>query len=134
MRIDGFRFDLASILTRTHDGLLDLIDPALIADISAFAYSADVTLVAEAWDIGSNQLGRSFPGQVWRQWNGKFRDDLRAFVKGDRGKGPALMQRLYGSDDLFPDTLADAYRSLEYRLPGRLIAVLYRNGDSAVPV
>ncbi len=113
MRIDGFRFDLASILTRSHDGVLDLIDPALIAEISAFAYSADVTLVAEAWDIGSYQLGRSFPGQVWRQWNGKFRDDLRAFVKGDRGKVPALMQRLYGSDDLFPDTLADAYRPFQ---------------------
>jgi isoamylase len=113
MRIDGFRFDLASILTRSNDGARDLIDPALIAEISAFAYSADVTLVAEAWDIGSYQLGRSFPGQVWRQWNGKFRDDLRTFVKGDRGKVPALMQRLYGSDDLFPDTLADAYRPFQ---------------------
>jgi isoamylase len=86
------------------------IDSGLIHEISAFAYSHDVTLVAEAWDIASYQLGRSFPGQIWRQWNGKFRDDLRAFVKGDPGKVGALMQRLYGSDDLFPDSLPDTYR------------------------
>ncbi|MEN9934740.1 MAG: hypothetical protein RLZZ387_1319 [Chloroflexota bacterium] len=110
MRVDGFRFDLASIMTRSYNGALNLLDPPLIAEISAFAYSADVALVAEAWDIGSYQLGRSFPGQLWRQWNGKFRDDMRSFVKGDRGAVPALMARLYGSDDLFPDTLADAYR------------------------
>jgi isoamylase len=110
MRVDGFRFDLASIFTRSQNGQLNLLDPPLVAEISSFAYSADVTLVAEAWDIGSYQLGRSFPGQLWRQWNGKYRDDVRSFVKGDRGTVPALMQRLYGSDDLFPDTLADSYR------------------------
>lgn len=113
MHVDGFRFDLASILTRTSDGLLNLIDPPLIAEISAFAYQADLSLAAEAWDIGSYQLGRSFPGQIWRQWNGKFRDDLRGFIKGDAGKVPALMQRLYGSDDLFPDTLAESYRPFQ---------------------
>jgi glycogen operon protein len=72
-----------------------------------------VTLVAEAWDIASYQLGRSFPGQVWRQWNGKFRDDLRAFIKGDPGKVAALMQRLYGSDDLFPDSPGEVYRPFQ---------------------
>jgi glycogen operon protein len=69
-----------------------------------------VRLVAEAWDIGSYQLGRGFPGQTWLQWNGQFRDDVRSFVRGDRGLVPHLMRRLYGSDDLFPDTLEDAYR------------------------
>ncbi|NTU80101.1 MAG: glycogen-debranching protein, partial [Chloroflexales bacterium] len=113
MHIDGYRFDLASILTRTANGNIDLVDPALITEISAFGYNADVTLVAEAWDIASYQLGRSFPGQVWRQWNGKFRDDLRAFVKGDPGKIGALMQRLYGSDDLFPDSPGEVYRPFQ---------------------
>ncbi len=113
MHIDGYRFDLASILTRAPDGAIDWIDPALISEISAFAYARDVTLVAEAWDIASYQLGRSFPGQIWRQWNGKYRDDVRAFVKGDPGKVPALMQRIYGSDDLFPDNLPEAYRPFQ---------------------
>ncbi|HMQ34434.1 MAG TPA: isoamylase [Chloroflexaceae bacterium] len=113
MHLDGYRFDLASILTRPAAGPADWIDPGLISEISAYGYANDVTLVAEAWDIASYQLGRSFPGQIWRQWNGKFRDDLRSFVRGDRGMVPALMQRLYGSDDLFPDSLPEAYRPFQ---------------------
>src|SRR5208283_5018240 len=104
MHIDGFRFDLASIFTRRLDGSVNTLDPPVVAEISLLAYMRDVRLVAEAWDIGSNLLGRSFPGlMMWRQWNGKFRDDIRAFVKGDSGKVGDLMQRLYGSDDLFPE-------------------------------
>ena len=110
MAVDGFRFDLASIFTRNDDGSINLGDPPTIAEISAFASESDVRLIAEAWDIDSYQLGRAFPGTTWLQWNGQFRDDLRAFVRGDPGKVPDLMRRLYGSDDLFPDSLADAYR------------------------
>lgn len=110
MRVDGFRFDLASIFSRNNDGSVNRVDPPLIAEISFMANEADVRLVAEAWDIGSYQLGRGFPGINWLQWNGKFRDDVRAFVKGDPGYVGALMARLYGSDDLFPDSLFDAYR------------------------
>ncbi|KAB8141090.1 glycogen-debranching protein [Chloroflexia bacterium SDU3-3] len=110
MGVDGFRFDLASIFTRNDDGSVNLGDPPMIAEVSSFAAEYDVRLIAEAWDIDSYQLGRSFPGTTWLQWNGKFRDDIRAFVRGDPGKVPDLMRRLYGSDDLFPDTLADAYR------------------------
>lgn len=67
-------------------------------------------LIAEPWDAsGAHQLGKSFPGIVWFQWNGKFRDDVRRFVKGDFGTVAALMYRLYGSDDLFPDDLMNAY-------------------------
>jgi glycogen operon protein len=55
-------------------------------------------------------LGRNFPGKSWSQWNGRFRDDLRAFVKGDAGKVGDLMSRIYGSSDLFPDDLDNAYR------------------------
>ena len=52
----------------------------------------------------------AFPGIGWLQWNGKFRDDVRSFVRGEPGKVGALMQRLYGSDDLFPDGLAETCR------------------------
>ena len=107
--VDGFRFDLASILTRTADGGIDP-EPSLIAEISALAGERDLRLIAEAWDIAAYQLGRGFPGITWRQWNGKFRDDIRAFVKGDPGLVGPLMTRVYGSADLFPDGLPDAYR------------------------
>jgi len=110
MNVDGFRFDLASIFTRSLDGSVNVVDPPLIAEIALLGYLRGVRLVAEAWDIGSYLLGRSFPGLTWRQWNGKFRDDVRAFVKGDGGMVGALMQRLYGSDDLFPEGPVEVYR------------------------
>ena len=110
MHVDGFRFDLASIFTRRADGSIDLGDPPLISAIRADPTLRDIRLIAEAWDLGSYQLGRAFPGTYWTQWNGAFRDDVRRFVRGDEGKVPSLMLRLYGSDDLFPDTLEDSYR------------------------
>ena len=70
-------------------------------------------MIAEAWDIESYLLGRAFPGINWRQWNGKYRDDLRDFVRGVSGRVGALMQRLYGSDDLFPDDLENSYRPFQ---------------------
>lgn len=70
-----------------------------------------VQLIAEPWDAdGLYQLGSHFPGHLRSQWNGQFRDDLRRFVKGDPGLVPTLMRRLYGSDDLFPDTVREACR------------------------
>jgi isoamylase len=110
MHVDGFRFDLASIFTRNPDGSINHNDPPIIAEISLLAHARDVSVTAEAWDIGTYQLGRAFPGLTWHQWNGQYRDDLRAFVKSDAGQVPALMRRLYGSDDLFPNTLLDACR------------------------
>jgi len=107
--VDGFRFDLASILSRAADGRLDP-DPSLVAEIGDLAGDRDLRLVAEAWDVAAYQLGRGFPGITWRQWNGQYRDDVRSFVKGDEGMVGALMTRVYGSSDLFPDGLPDAYR------------------------
>ena len=109
MRVDGFRFDLASVFARDKHGNVDTDQPALIHEIGAVAAQLDLRLVAEAWDISAYLLGRSFPGLTWRQWNGKFRDDLRAFAKGDAGMVGALMARIYGSDDLFPDRPGDVY-------------------------
>jgi glycogen operon protein len=110
MHVDGFRFDLASILSRDLDGFIRLGDASIISEISSDPDFADVRLIAEPWDLATYQLGRSFPGFDWRQWNGRFRDDVRRFVKSDPGQVPALMRRLYGSDDLFPDTGDDVYR------------------------
>ena len=113
MKVDGFRFDLASVFTRRSDGGMDLEHPSLIADISFLGARHGVRMVAEAWDIESYLLGRAFPGINWRQWNGIYRDDVRDFVRGVPGRVGALMQRLYGSDDLFPDDLENSYRPFQ---------------------
>jgi putative cardiolipin synthase len=83
---------LTNSLASTDDSLLTAIrtDPIL----------RDVRLIAEPWDAGwAYQLGTEFPGALWHQWNGRFRDDVRRFVRGDPGMVGALMLRLYGSDD-----------------------------------
>jgi isoamylase len=110
MGVDGFRFDLASIFSRAADGTMNVHEASLVSELSLLARLFNVRLVAEAWDLGSYQLGRGFPGIGWLQWNGKFRDDVRSFVRGAAGKVGALMQRLYGSDDLFPDGLHETCR------------------------
>jgi glycogen operon protein len=110
MHVDGFRFDLASILARGPDGSPAAHSP-LLDVIRADPVLRTVWLIAEPWDAGGlYQLGSHFPGHLFHQWNGRFRDDVRRFVRGDPGVVPALMRRLYGSDDLFPDTLRDACR------------------------
>jgi len=111
MHVDGFRFDLASVFSRKADGSLSLDDPPIFGDIRAHPELEGLRLIAEPWDAsGAYELGRGFPGSRWHQWNGQFRDDLRRFVRGDPGMVPALMTRLYGSDDLFPDDLIHAFR------------------------
>ena len=109
--VDGFRFDLASIFARSEDGTLNSEDPPIVSEISGDPNLAVVRLIAEPWDAGSGYLmGRAFPGRSWCQWNDHFRDTARGFVKGDAGLVADLMARLYGSTDLFPDTLVDADR------------------------
>jgi isoamylase len=114
MHVDGFRFDLASALARNDDGSLNTKDPIELAPPDPMA----IRLIAEPWDAaGAYLLGRSFPSRACLQWNGRFRDDVRRFVRGDPGMVPALMQRLYGSDDLFPDDRMHAfhaYQSINY--------------------
>jgi isoamylase len=113
MGVDGFRFDLASIFMRDDAGDLNYQDPSIIAEISSDPVLATVRLIAEPWqgEVGGGYvLGRAFPGLTWQQWNGKFRDDVRRFVKSDEGLVPALMTRLHGSTDLFPDDLPNAFR------------------------
>jgi glycogen operon protein len=118
LRVDGFRFDLASVFTRNADGSINYDDPPMLSEISSDPDLSQSRLIAEPWDAaGAYQLGRSFPGISWLQWNGAFRDDIRRFVRGDPGMVGRMMLRLYGSDDLFPDQSPDgyhAYQSVNY--------------------
>jgi isoamylase len=109
MHVDGFRFDLASVFSRNADGSLNWGEAPIFSEIAADPELGRVRLIAEPWDTAAYQLGRGFPGLTWLQWNGRFRDDIRRFVKGDAGMVPEVMRRIYGSDDLFPDNRADAY-------------------------
>jgi glycogen operon protein len=113
MHIDGFRFDLASVFSRNEDGSLNWVHAPIFSEIAADPELGQLRLIAEPWDTAAYQLGRGFPGMTWLQWNGRFRDDLRRFVKGDPGMVPDLMRRIYGSDDLFPDSRADAYHAYQ---------------------
>ena len=118
MHVDGFRFDLASVFSRNSDGSLNLGEPPIFSAMAADPELAGIRLIAEPWDAGgAYQLGQNFPGQSWSQWNGRFRDDVRRFVRGEPGLVEAMMRRLYGSDDLFPDDLHSAkhpYQSVNY--------------------
>jgi glycogen operon protein len=105
MGVDGFRFDLASIFTRDDNGCINTHCPALIEEISMDPLLSGIRLIAEPWDIASYQLGTTFPGRGWSQWNDKYRDDIRRLVKGDSNMIARLMARMYGSDDLFPHQL-----------------------------
>jgi isoamylase len=113
MHIDGFRFDLASVFSRNADGSLNWGHAPIFAEIAADPELSSLRLIAEPWDTGAYQLGRGFPGITWLQWNARFRDDVRRFVKGDTGMIPDLMRRIYGSDDFFPDSLDDAYHAYQ---------------------
>jgi isoamylase len=100
MQVDGFRFDLASILGRDEDGRM-MANPPLLERIAEDPILREVKLIAEAWDAGgAYQVGR-FHGQRWAEWNGRFRDDVRRFWRGDPGMTGALAQRLCGSADLY---------------------------------
>jgi isoamylase len=113
MHIDGFRFDLASVFSRNADGSLNWGRAPIFAEIAADPELGQLRLIAEPWDTGAYQLGRGFPGITWLQWNGRFRDDVRRFVKGDADMVPDLMRRIYGSDDFFPDNRDDAYHAFQ---------------------
>ena len=83
MHVDGFRFDLASALSRGEDGQ-PLDKPPILLDIEADPILAGTRVIAEAWDAAGLYQVTSFAGDRWAVWNGTFRDDVRRFVKGDR--------------------------------------------------
>jgi glycogen operon protein len=100
MHVDGFRFDLASILARDSNGNV-LPNPPVLLDLETDPLLAGVKLIAEAWDAaGLDQVG-SFVGDSWKEWNGRFRDDARCFFRGDAGALRRFADRLVGSPQLY---------------------------------
>ncbi len=101
MHVDGFRFDLASILGRDQSGNI-LSNPPVVEQIAEDPILADSKIIAEAWDAaGLYQVGSFSTHQRWAEWNGRFRDDVRSFVCGAEGKIAALATRIAGSSDLY---------------------------------
>jgi glycogen operon protein len=100
MHVDGFRFDLASALSRGEDGRV-LQDPPLVWGIELSDQLAKTKLIAEAWDAsGLYQVG-NFPGYRWGEWNGMYRDCIRRFLRGDNGVINEVATRICGSSDLY---------------------------------
>lgn len=113
MHVDGFRFDLASILSRDESGR-PMENPPVLWDIESDPVLAGVKLIAEAWDAaGLYQVG-SFVGDNWKEWNGKFRDDVRAFLKGDNSTVTRLAQRLMGSPDIYGHEEREPEKSVNF--------------------
>ena len=112
--VDGFRFDLASTLSRNDKGEV-MADAPILWQIESDPMLAGTKLIAEAWDAaGLYQLG-SFTGDRWAEWNGQFRDDLRRFVRGDNGTVRDLGFRLTGSMDIFGEKpIYATHRSINY--------------------
>jgi len=100
MHVDGFRFDLGSILGRDSSGQL-LENPPVIESIAEDPLLRDTKIIAEAWDAGGAYQVGSFPGGRWAEWNDKYRDDIRRFWKGEKGSAMHLATRITGSSDLF---------------------------------
>ncbi|MDO9106271.1 MAG: glycogen debranching protein GlgX [Methylovulum sp.] len=100
MHVDGFRFDLASALARGEGGEV-LNNPPVLWGIELSEQLAKTKLIAEAWDAaGLYQVG-SFPGYRWAEWNGRYRDTIRRFVRGDKGIIKEVATRICGSSDLY---------------------------------
>jgi glycogen operon protein len=113
MHVDGFRFDLASVMSRDESGN-PLANPPILWAIESDPVLAGTKLIAEAWDAaGLYQVG-SFIGDRFAEWNGKFRDDVRRFVRGDEATVPALAARILGSPDVYLDPSREPNRSIHF--------------------
>jgi glycogen operon protein len=100
MRVDGFRFDLASVLGRDVTGKL-LADAPLLERIAEDPILRDVKIIAEAWDAGGAYEVGSFSERRWAEWNGRYRDDVRRFWRGDGGMLAVFAERICGSADIY---------------------------------
>jgi glycogen operon protein len=113
MHVDGFRFDLASILSRDESGQ-PLPNPPVLWDIESDPVLAGTKLMAEAWDAaGLYQVG-SFVGDAWKEWNGRFRDDVRDFFRGEPGSVSRVADRLLGSHEVFGHEGREAEQSVNF--------------------
>lgn len=113
MHVDGFRFDLASILSRDEKGE-PMENPPLLWEIESDPVLQKTKIIAEAWDAaGLYQVG-NFPGERWAEWNGKYRDDVRRFVRGDSGMVSTVASRIAGSADLYERLGREPHQSINY--------------------
>ncbi len=113
LHVDGFRFDLASVLSRDEKGF-PLPSPPILWEIESDPVLAGTKIIAEAWDAGGLYQVGTFIGHRWAEWNGKFRDDVRRFVKGDEGFVSAMASRILASPDLYPDPNRIPNRSINF--------------------
>jgi len=112
--VDGFRFDLAAILGRDPWGA-PLANPPLLESLAFDPVLGKCKLIAEAWDAGGLNLQGGFPAYGrWAEWNGKYRDDVRQFLKGDGGMAGRMAQRVQGSPDLFASRHGGPYASVNF--------------------
>jgi isoamylase len=113
MHVDGFRFDLASILSRDEKGN-PIENAPILWDIESDPILAGTKLIAEAWDAsGLYQVG-NFTGDSWKEWNGRFRDDARSFLRGDKGKVGDFVTRLIGSPDMYESKNRESEQSINF--------------------
>ena len=113
MHVDGFRFDLASILARDSNGNV-MPDPPVLLDIESDPELAGIKMIAEAWDAaGLYQVG-SFVGDSWKEWNGHFRDDTRGFLRGDYGSLRRFADRWLGSHEIYGNEEREAEQSVNF--------------------
>lgn len=113
MHVDGFRFDLASILSRDESGHPHE-NPPVLWDIDSDPVLADTKIIAEAWDAaGLYQVG-SFVGDRWKEWNGRFRDDVRSFLRGDQNTVRGIPYRMLGSPDIYGHTAREPEQSVNF--------------------
>ncbi|MFI3211969.1 MAG: glycogen debranching protein GlgX [Eubacteriales bacterium] len=113
-RIDGFRFDLATILGRNEDGS-PMEKPPLIQSLAFDPILGNVKLIAEAWDAGGLYQVGSFPSwKRWVEWNGRYRDDMRKFLKGDAGMAAVAASRITGSKDLYDPERRGNFASVNF--------------------
>jgi isoamylase len=113
MHVDGFRFDLASILARDSSGNV-MPNPPVLWDIESDPVLAGTKLIAEAWDAaGLYQVG-SFIGDSWKEWNGRFRDDVRSFFRGEDGFVSRFADRLLGSPEIYGHKEREAEQSVNF--------------------
>ena len=113
MHVDGFRFDLASILSRDSSGHT-MSTPPVLWDIESDPTLAGTKLIAEAWDAaGLYQVG-SFIGDSWKEWNGRFRDDVRSFFRGEQGVVTRFADRILGSPEIYAHKQREMEQSINF--------------------
>ena len=113
MHVDGFRFDLAAILGRGESGQL-IPNPPVLWDIESDPELAGTKLIAEAWDAAGLYEVGSFIGDSWREWNGRFRDDVRSFLRGEKNSVRHFADRLLGSPAIYGHEEREAEQSVNF--------------------